>query len=264
MQEIIIDRDFQYLLPQLDEQSYAGLEANILKNGIRDSLVLWQGILIDGYNRYSIATKHNLPFNTITMEFNSREEVTIWIITNQIERRNLTPFQLRYFRGLHYQAERRNQSENNQYLQGVGTNRQNDGLLNTARFIADKYNVSPRTIERDSRLTDALIVIGEVSPEAKESILSGETKITRKELDAMLTDSKETIIEIADSIENGTFADRKIDSINNNKTLDSAFSRIFEIIQRELNGLAKAYTPSQMKKALKSHIKALEEIYNQI
>jgi len=77
MQEIIIDREFKFLLPMLDEKAFANLEADILENGIRDSLVLWEGILIDGYNRYNIAQKHDLPFNTISMDFGSRDEVVI-------------------------------------------------------------------------------------------------------------------------------------------------------------------------------------------
>ena len=58
MEQIIIDREFKFLLPVLDEKAFADLEADILENGIRDSLVLWEGILIDGYNRYNIAQKH--------------------------------------------------------------------------------------------------------------------------------------------------------------------------------------------------------------
>jgi len=46
MQQIIIDREFRYLLPMLDEKAFADLEADILDNGVRDSLVLWEGILI--------------------------------------------------------------------------------------------------------------------------------------------------------------------------------------------------------------------------
>ncbi|MDR2572203.1 MAG: hypothetical protein LBD23_18160, partial [Oscillospiraceae bacterium] len=104
MQKIVIDKDFQYLLPVLDEKTYSDLEADILKNGIRDPLVLWGDILIDGYNRHSIAIKHDLLYMTVSMEFTSRDDVVIWIINNQIVRRNLTPYQLRYFRGLHFHA----------------------------------------------------------------------------------------------------------------------------------------------------------------
>jgi len=121
------------------------------------------------------------------------------------------------------------------------------------------------TISRDSRLADALILLGEVSPEAKLSILSGETRVTRAELDALLAGSVETVAEMAESIENGTYAERRADSANaNERTLDSAFCKISDIIKRELNGLSKTYSPTEVKTALRSHITALEEIYSQI
>jgi len=68
--------------------------------------ILTIGILIDGYNRFSIASKHNIPFKVEHLEFDSREAVKIWMITNQISRRNLSPMQLSYFRGKHYNLEK--------------------------------------------------------------------------------------------------------------------------------------------------------------
>ena len=73
MQDIIIDTHFRFLLPKLGKKAYSDLEAEILKNGVRDPLVLWGNILIDGYNRYSIATEHGLPFSTVSLEFGSRK-----------------------------------------------------------------------------------------------------------------------------------------------------------------------------------------------
>jgi len=94
MQEIIIDAEFVGLLPALSKETYASLEENLLLNGCRDSLVLWNNTLIDGHNRYDICTKHDIPFTTISKDFSSREEVLIWIISNQVARRNLNPMQL--------------------------------------------------------------------------------------------------------------------------------------------------------------------------
>jgi len=127
--QIIIDEEFKYLLPELDPETFRLLTENILEHGCRDPLVLWRGrkdnaddkdragILIDGYNRFKICTEHNIPFSTIDKEFDSREEVLIWIIQNQVSRRNLTPIQLSHFRGLHYQADKKIQGKNNQYAQ---------------------------------------------------------------------------------------------------------------------------------------------------
>jgi len=248
----------------LDEKAFADLEADILENGIRDPLVLWEGILIDGYNRFNIAQKHDLPFNTVSMDFGSRDEVVIWIIRNQIARRNLTPFQLRYFRGMHYHADRRSQGYNSPNAQDL-SKPQNEVLISTARKLAEKYSVSRSTIERDSKLADALIALGEVSPEAKLSILSGETKVTRTELGAMLAASSEAVAEIAESIENGTFAKRKEDNTRaSSRTLDSAFGKISDLIKKELTGLSKSYSPDDVKAALKTHIAELENLLGQL
>jgi len=91
-----IDKEFKELIPPLSDEEYAQLEQNILKDGVRDSLVIWDNngdwVLIDGHNRYEIAKKHNLPYNTKRMTFDSRDEVKEWIILNQFGRRNLPAF----------------------------------------------------------------------------------------------------------------------------------------------------------------------------
>ena len=46
----------------------------------------------------------------------------------------------------------------------------------TASRLAEQYRVSKNTISRDVKLSDAIDLIGEVSPEAKRKILSGEVK----------------------------------------------------------------------------------------
>jgi len=47
MKEIIIDEEFKFLLPTLDNETYARLEEDLLENGCRDALVLWGDVLID-------------------------------------------------------------------------------------------------------------------------------------------------------------------------------------------------------------------------
>lgn len=75
----------------LSTDEYNQLEQNIINDGIRDPLVTWNGTLIDGHNRYDIAQKHNLEFKTVEMQFGDRDDVKIWIINNQLGRRNLLP-----------------------------------------------------------------------------------------------------------------------------------------------------------------------------
>lgn len=89
---IQIDQEFKDLIPALTEEEYKQLEANILSEGIRDSLLVWNGILIDGHNRYEIATKHGLSYDVQEKEFADRAEAERWIILNQLGRRNLSAY----------------------------------------------------------------------------------------------------------------------------------------------------------------------------
>lgn len=90
--EIRIDKEFRELIPPLGDDERSQLEKNILLDGCRDPLVVWDGLLIDGHNRYEICTNHNLPFQTVSKSFASRNEAKIWIIKNQFGRRNLAPY----------------------------------------------------------------------------------------------------------------------------------------------------------------------------
>lgn len=88
-----IDKEFQSLIPPLTAEEYAGLEESILSEGCRDALVVWGDTLIDGHNRYEICTKHGIPFDTVEMDFPDRDAVMLWMMRNQLSRRNLNDFQ---------------------------------------------------------------------------------------------------------------------------------------------------------------------------
>ena len=90
---IRIDPEFKSLIPPLTDEEYEGLRDSILHEGCRDALVIWDGVLIDGHNRYEICEKYGIPYDTVEMEFANRDEAKLWIYTNQLSRRNLLAYQ---------------------------------------------------------------------------------------------------------------------------------------------------------------------------
>ena len=92
MQELQIDLTFQDFLRPLTSVEYKVLEDNILKYGIRDSIVVWKNhnTIIDGHNRYSICQKNNIDFNIVQLDFETEDDVISWMIENQDGRRNET------------------------------------------------------------------------------------------------------------------------------------------------------------------------------
>ena len=91
--QIIIDKEFQSLIPPLTAEEYEGLEKSILAEGCRDALVLWGDILVDGHNRYEICATHDVPFQTVQKDFVDRDDAKLWMMRNQLARRNLNDFQ---------------------------------------------------------------------------------------------------------------------------------------------------------------------------
>jgi len=93
MEEIIINPEFKKLIPPMLEEEYKNLERQIINEGCRDAIILWNSTIIDGHNRYEICTKNGIEFNTVEKEFDDEEHAKKWIITNQLSRRNLSDYQ---------------------------------------------------------------------------------------------------------------------------------------------------------------------------
>lgn len=92
---IFVNKEMRALIPPLSEEELDQLEANVLAEGIRDPLVTWpqpdgREMLIDGHNRFDISCRHNgIPFKVVRKEFADMDEAKVWVINNQLGRRNI-------------------------------------------------------------------------------------------------------------------------------------------------------------------------------
>jgi len=272
MQEIIIDEEFQRILPKLEKQSCAQLEEGILAFGCLMPLVLWNGILIDGHNRYEIVQRHGLPFNTISMEFDSRDAVIAWIIETQIQRRNLNQLQLSYYRGMSYELEKRlvgNMSGRNQHNVESG---QNDHIPeseflqgSTSRRLAEHYNVSPKTIRRDAQVARAINTIGEKEPQIKIDILSGDIRISRKQLQELASGTPEDVDAVVTQITDGTHEHRRSNQAESDladmQPWEKQFTKMTTEFRQTMRSFSKTNDKTSAKTALRQYISMLEDLY---
>lgn len=173
--EIQIDQEFKNLIPPLSSEEYSQLEQNIIKDGCRDPLVLWNDTIVDGHNRYKICSDNNIEFQTILMDFDNREDVIEWMLYNQIGKRNAHANLMSYMRGrLYLQSKMGHSSEGN--LKG-----QNVLSKTTAQKISENTNVSDKTIMRDAKFAQAVDVLHKY----RNEILSGETLLTKQDIVAV-------------------------------------------------------------------------------
>lgn len=89
--EIRIDPEFEALIPPLSDDEFKQLRENILEvQEVYDPLILWNGTLIDGHNRWKIIKENpDVRYKTTEVIFYNRNEAILWIINNQLGRRNL-------------------------------------------------------------------------------------------------------------------------------------------------------------------------------
>ena len=96
MNKVVIDVEFQGLIPPLAESEFMRLERKILAEGCTERLKVWrhggQDVLIDGHNRLEICRKHGIPFDVEPVELKDRGAVKRWMIENQLGRRNANSF----------------------------------------------------------------------------------------------------------------------------------------------------------------------------
>lgn len=188
---LLIDKEFRNLIRPLQRAEYLQLEANILTDGCRDPITIWKGYIIDGHNRYEICTRHSIPFTIVQMEFECREEVIAWICTNQLGRRNITAETTKYLIGMQYEAEKninkvKNAQGVNQYSSGYMDKKakaeKQKSIHRTAQRIASENHVSQATVQKYAEYTRALDEVGRKVPEVVPKILSGQYKISHKNL----------------------------------------------------------------------------------
>ena len=196
-----IDNEFKNLIPALTDEEYKGLEQSILSEGCRDALVLWGDILVDGHNRYEICTKHGIAFNTVQKDFDSRDDVKLWMIGNQLARRNISNFAVVTLRSKSDEI-----IANRKKNQGVRTDlfaksQKSYETTDTTKEIARLANVGTNTASRvitinkkiDRAIAEKKQIAGQKPEQLKKKLMDGDVSINKAYNAIKLEEKKEQI-----------------------------------------------------------------------
>ena len=192
LQQLRIDPEFESKIPPLRDEEFKQLEENILADGVViNPLIVWDGVIVDGHNRYRILQKHpEIQYSTYEKMFPDRYAAIAWICKNQLGRRNLTPQQFKYLVGQQYEAEKlANRFRGNQY---TSLNRSacdqfghKQKTVRTRRKIARETQTSEGYVERAREFSKGVDAAEEAEPGIKQEILSGSIKPTEKAVAAI-------------------------------------------------------------------------------
>ena len=192
--ELRIDPEFEEKIPPLTDDEFQQLENNILADGIViNPIIVWNGVIVDGHNRYRIVSKYpHITFTTCEKDFSDRYEAIAWICKNQLGRRNLTPNQKKYLIGKQYEAEKASHGGERGLIhdeKGQFTSRcQIDTLRTKERTrdrIAQENGISSSSVCRAEAFSKAVDIADEIEPGIRTEFLSGSIRATEKEIHAL-------------------------------------------------------------------------------
>ena len=189
LQHLTIDPEFASKIPPLREEEMKQLEENILADGVViNPLIVWNGVIVDGHNRYHILQQHpEIQFTTYEKKFSDRYAAIAWICKNQLGRRNLTPQQFKYLIGQQYEAEKVSHGGDRKSDQQKSSV-QNEHLIEkekTSQRIANENNVSASFVRRSECFAKGVDAAEEAVPGIKQEILTGSIKPTEKAVAAI-------------------------------------------------------------------------------
>ena len=205
MDRLIIDPEFRDKIPPLTEDEFSLLEENILSDGaVFSPLIVWDGTILDGHNRYEIIQKHpELTYAVHKVSFANRYEAISWICKHQLGRRNLTPQQKKYLIGQRYEAEKQADAfHGNQHTLSdeSGADKkcphQNSRHVTQSR-IAKETNTSASYVREAGTFAKGVDAAEEALPGIKQEILTGTIKPTASAVAAVAKADPEERLRLA-------------------------------------------------------------------
>lgn len=187
-----IDDVFRKLISPLSKEEHQQLEQNIVRDGCREPLSVWNNMILDGHNRYEICLRQHIPFMIHRIYLRNREEAIAWICANQLGRRNITEETRKYLIGKRYEMEKiigaHNAAGTNQHTKKVVRAKMlneppfNESALRTSERLGEEYRISHATVAKYGTYANALDSLSKTMPDLLPKILSGELKISHENI----------------------------------------------------------------------------------
>ena len=178
IRDVVVDPELESLLRPLNEDESNKLTASILRGWTDESIKVWLGhnLLIDGHNRFKVwqtdlnSDPDNAP-NIVELSFESIEDVKVWMVDNQLQRRNLNPAEVIQLMLLQ-SGELQKIARRNLTLGGPGSKPcANLHKVDVLADVAEKSGISRRTVASAKKVFD------KGSSELKQQMLAGEVSI---------------------------------------------------------------------------------------
>lgn len=194
-----IDKEIQSLKLPLQSRAYAQLEHDLCSKGCLDPLIAWNDNLLDGYNRYEICIRHQIPFSVMDLQFPSRDAAIAWVCKDQLQRSDLPLEARRFLIGLQCESEKAVGVPMRSYTDaafetGIAeTEKTRGNNMLIAQLIARENDIVYASVMRNVLYARALIKIRRHSSFLFTAILSARLHITHDDVQELSNMSADQI-----------------------------------------------------------------------
>lgn len=179
---LVTDRIFLSLSIPFGSERETEFEKSLLRDGCREPILVWDGVIIDGYKRYRICAAEAIDFSVKEMGFPSEEEAISWVCRQRIPEYPKHSIPYRYLVGRLYNAQKRIYREVRKQPEDIRTIQLNPDWDRVSYYIAEEFNLNHATIENHGTYATWLEQIADKAWPLFKAILSGTIAATRKEI----------------------------------------------------------------------------------
>lgn len=210
MEKLKIDPEFRDKIPHLTDAEFEQLRENILADGeVFEPLVVWNGTIVDGHNRYKIVQEHpEIPYHIKEMNFADKWEAFAWMFKNQLGRRNIQAKDRDILIDGLVEARKKSHGASDGFRGNQHTLvKDQSGHLpkdgSTRRAVAKELGVGEGTVQRAQQLGNGLRELEKVSPEAAKIYRTTSIDVPRHIIREIPNMEQEDVAEIAEAIVEG-------------------------------------------------------------
>jgi len=187
--ELKIDYEFKRLSNNRSFRDYLLLEKELIENGCKEPISVWNGYIIEGIERYEICLNHGIPFYINDMDFDCKEAALAWVCSNQLKMGELVEEYRRFLIGIQYSYERVANSKRRKRgaMQYTATDNPEAKLNfqmeeNISNAIGEENNVAAGTVRKYASYARALMVLDRKEPQLFTKIITGQYKISHNNI----------------------------------------------------------------------------------
>ena len=185
LHQLKIDADIQRLKQPLSKEALTDLKQKLLSFGCNEPLLVWDGIILDGVNRYEICKNNSIEFRTESANITSKDEAIVFVCKQQLLREDLVYEMRKYLIGRLYRAEVNSKTTKTldsnrirrQYALGKSSRKQ-DIVLEVSSYLG----ISAVTIRKYGSFSKCIDNIWKNDPIIAKGILEGRIKISHENI----------------------------------------------------------------------------------